>query len=115
MPLQNLIPHNLAYLFRDLYEAHWSGDNASLELEALADSHAAIVAALHAKYGSYKQVERIVHAIEIAGQALPRLEQMVEADSIKGNHDAKVFLDALNEYFDDIQVELSKLDALARL
>ncbi len=112
MPLQDLLPRDLVYCFSKLYEGYWSGDGlAQTNLAAIAAYYANIKAELTATYGSYKQVDSVVYELESVGHALLRLQQMFESGSIEGNQDAKVFIDALAGYFEELKVRFIEIDA----
>ena len=111
MPLKDLIPHHLSYCISKLYEGYWSGyPLAEMDLGMIADYQTKIKAELDKKYGSYKKLDNSSDTLESIDYVLMRLQELFSAGGIKGNKDAKVFIDALDHYFDEVKEMFAEID-----
>ncbi|MDB5268749.1 MAG: hypothetical protein JWP58_1789 [Hymenobacter sp.] len=110
--LKGLIPDHLAYAISKLYEGYFSGyPMAEADLSYIADVQTKLKEGLTQKYSSYQDIDSVSATIETLDHIVQRLKHWLEEGELKGNMDAKIFIDALKWHYEALKGMLGELDA----
>lgn len=106
--LRALLPASYQYHISKLYEEYHSGyPMVKADIELLTATLQKLETELKQRDAAY---DGIVWKLDDMNHALSGLARWEAAGTLKGNKDAKIFVDALKQYFEDLVVMLDERD-----